>query len=139
MEEGIDLNALRAAVPRKDLKEGSPSTELGKSLQAAIDAARALRGEGVPPSEQIALLEAELVRLERARNKPTPLQAFDALSPEEQQAHMARELTGLIAEAEWNKELYRGGLAQASNKNPADLRITVLQERLKKLRGTMNQ
>jgi hypothetical protein len=70
---------------------------------------------------------------EQIRTWTSPLARFDALSLEEQQAEMARELTGLVPENEWDKEVYRAGLSRDSQKNPDILRLVVAKAKLQEL------
>ncbi|MGB3072986.1 MAG: hypothetical protein WBB68_01870 [Candidatus Moraniibacteriota bacterium] len=128
MKEGLDLNALRTQ------KRGDkPLSEMGEKLSVALERDRRLN-EGTA-TERIVALEAEIERLEAESNEPTPLARFNSLSPDEQQAEMVRELTGVVPEAEWDMNIYRAGLEVVSRKNPADLRIIIAKSKLEALRG----
>lgn len=86
-------------------------------------------------AERIAALEAEIVQLEAEKSRLTPVERFEALSPDEQYAEMAQELTGVVPEAEWDMNIYRSGLEVVSKKNPADLRLAMAKRKLDLLRA----
>lgn len=130
MGEKFDLNSLRGlGVPQNE-----PLDDKGRQLLEALEQHRSLL-EGTK-EERITALEAEIARLEaEIRQWVSPIQRFDALSPEEQQARMARELTGVVPENEWDISIYRSGLEQQSNKNPDELRLSLAKAQLQKLRA----
>lgn len=132
MGEKFDLNSLRAnSAPSADQPARSP---LARGLQEALDRNTKLT-EGTL-EERIQAVEAEIVRLE-SEPWQTPLEKFDALSPEAQQAAMARELDGTVPPEKWDINIFRDGLAVQSKKNPNTLRVVVLKQQLAVLRSEL--
>ncbi len=128
MSERFDLNSLRGVTtaPEKPLDERGQKIIDALQQQQSIDTGTR--------EEQIEKLKGEIGRLEeQIRTWISPLARFDALSSEEQQAEMVRELTGLVPENEWDKEVYRAGLRRDSQKNPDILRLAVAKAKLQKL------
>ncbi len=128
MSERFDLNSLRAVTTasKKSLDERGQKIIDALQQQQSIDIGTR--------EEQIEKLKGEIGRLEeQIRTWTGPLARFDALSLEGQQTEMARELTGLVPENEWDKEVYRAGLRRDSQKNPDILRLAVAKAKLQKL------
>lgn len=128
MSERFDLNSLRgiSTTSEKLLDERGQKIIDALQQQQSIDTGTR--------EEKIEKLRGEIDRLkEQIRTWTSPLARFDSLSLEEQQAQMARELTGLVPENEWDKGVYRAGLRRDSQKNPDILRLAVAKVKLQKL------
>lgn len=136
MAERFDLNALRAmaGAPRKEGEDMSdPQAQV---LSETLDRSKQLN-EG-PLETRIEAHAREIARLEAAVAAwESPLARFDALSPEEQRAHMANELRSTVPEAEWDMVIYRNGLMQQSRKNPDALRRAFFKQQLERLRAEL--